>query len=121
MPNDDGTNRKSHAGTPPRFGDANVPIADPDADTLELPIIRPLPSAQRPQGTRGDTHVEVRFEGDAWRITGAGIDGELVFNELADAERRAIELSRDLHVGVIVYGDRESVVARYAPQPEATR
>lgn len=118
MPNDDGTNSDSPTPTPPPFGDRTVPIADPDADTLELPIIRPRQPAQHAHGTRDDTHVAVRFEGDAWHISGAGIDGELVFNELADAERRAIELSRDLHVGVIVYGDRESVVARYAPQPE---
>lgn len=70
--------------------------------------------ATRARSERGDNHVEIRFEDGAWRVTGADLADELVFEELADAERCGIELSRDLHVGVIVYGDSGSVLARYS-------
>jgi hypothetical protein len=57
--------------------------------------------------------IHVRWKLDSWHIEAPNVDGEIIFDEMVDAERRALELAEPIHANVIIHGEQDRVVAKH--------
>lgn len=58
--------------------------------------------------------IEVRFCREAWQVRGEGLDQDLVFGELVDAERLAVALGRRRNCDVSIYDRNDRLSTRHA-------
>ena len=89
---------RDRAGAGPVFALLRSPMTDRPHDASEVP--------------RTSFHdIEVRYRENAWQVRGEGLDQDLVFPELLDAERLAVALGRRRNCDVAIY-DRNDRLSR---------